>query len=388
MKFLEIARGAAPVPAHFSAAARTSVCRRPTNCEVATPARRRTNLKHKTIQSYHNSASLGSIGAGAPCAVRVNSCPRMRHSIAFRNKQLWTKASRALQSNRRSRLHFQRLGMSVAAQPEGLFVPELGDEQIVVLERLQQNALKTGSQRGMNVVAFGGGVAATLVLYLVHAVFEGRCVAVFVRLPGTTDEDWQRAQYLASFVGIEIWQLPAAEEATAGEEWDVPSPALRGALAAIRGMLAANRGMPAVVYDGMHADDLLDHDLPLNAQGSVAHVEGWEGSEDSGEAVGTSYAAVSEAADRDIDIQSASHALQGLPDARRVSLLTGMPEMAVRLVAEVAGMPNWDWVPIPEDAVLEDILGEEGQEQSAEEQPRLAEDAVMNLQPYGHHDTE
>lgn len=53
----------------------------------------------------------------------------------------------------------------------------------------------------MNVVAFGGGVAATLVLYLVHAVFEGRCVAVFVRLPGTTDEDWQRAQYLASFVG-------------------------------------------------------------------------------------------------------------------------------------------------------------------------------------------
>lgn len=64
--------------------------------------------------------------------------------------------------------------------------------------------LQTGSQRGTNVVAFGGGVASSLVLYVVHAVFEGRCVGVFVWLPGTTDDDWRRAQYLASFVGAPL----------------------------------------------------------------------------------------------------------------------------------------------------------------------------------------
>lgn len=138
MKFLDIARGAAPVTAHSCAAVQTSVCIRPTDYERATAARRRTNLQHRIIRSEHNSDRVRSTGAGALCAVRVNSCPCMGLSTAFRSEQLWTPASRAPRSKCRSRLHIQRLKTRVAAQPEGLFVPELGDEQIVVLERLQQ----------------------------------------------------------------------------------------------------------------------------------------------------------------------------------------------------------------------------------------------------------
>jgi PP-loop superfamily ATP-utilizing enzyme len=51
------------------------------------------------------------------------------------------------------------------------------------------------------VVAFGGGVASTLAAYLAHAVFESESVAVFVRLPGTTDEDVIRVECLAAFIG-------------------------------------------------------------------------------------------------------------------------------------------------------------------------------------------
>lgn len=114
-------------------------------------------------------------------------------------------------------------------------------------KHLLQTTLETGSQHGMNLVVFGGGFASTLVAFLVHSVFEvccllacvkqpsaccmmvwhvaqplqlctpiglevqwsrmphasqqERCAAVFVRLPGTTDADFSRAQYLASFLG-------------------------------------------------------------------------------------------------------------------------------------------------------------------------------------------
>lgn len=115
-----------------------------------------------------------------------------------------------------------------------------------------QTTLETGSQDGMNLVVFGGGFAATLAAFLVHSVFEvrywppvtcssrcshnceqnhleyhsaycaigyqighlqwvtlswtpcicqERCAAVFVWGPGTTDADFARAQYLASFLG-------------------------------------------------------------------------------------------------------------------------------------------------------------------------------------------
>ncbi len=59
--------------------------------------------------------------------------------------------------------------------------------------------------------------------------------------------------------GIELWQLPAAaaeEFSHSGQKGsDVASPALHAALAAIRTMLASSSGAPAVVFDGLHADD-------------------------------------------------------------------------------------------------------------------------------------
>lgn len=64
-----------------------------------------------------------------------------------------------------------------------------------------QNTLQTGTKEGLNVVAFGGGAASTLAAYLAHAVFEGKSVAVFVRLPGTKEEDVVRVKYLAAFIG-------------------------------------------------------------------------------------------------------------------------------------------------------------------------------------------
>lgn len=249
-------------------------------------------------------------------------------------------------SKQRSR-HARRLRAlstgSTSQQQVIVTVPQTADERLVLLERLQRNTSQTGTKGGLNVVAFGGGVASTLAAYLAHAVFESESVAVFVRLPGTTDEDVIRVECLAAFIGIDLWQLPAASQAPDSVpaddvEDDVPAGALSAALAAIRTMLQASNGPPSVVFDGLHAEDLPDLFRKQEDMGGS-----WEGSEDSGEAAAASYASVAEAADRDVDLIHSSE-LPGLPAARRVSLLAGLPEVAVRAVADLAGMPNWDWI--------------------------------------------
>lgn len=269
-------------------------------------------------------------GSGAYCAT-----PSSRGS-----REISGMARLASQQQSQQRRRGQCLQVCAAST---VTIPQTADERLVLLERLQRNTLQTGTKDGLNVVAFGGGAASTLAAYLAHAVFEGKSVAVFVRLPGTTEEDVVRVNYLASFIGIDLWQIPTAFQPLDGQagnevDDDVPSGALPAALAAIRGMLQASGGPPSVVFDGLHAEDLPNFSTQQDDMSAS-----WEGSEDSGEAAAASYASVSEAADRDVDLSQAAP-LPGLPAARRVSLLAGLPEIAVRAVADLAGMPNWDWV--------------------------------------------
>ena len=64
-----------------------------------------------------------------------------------------------------------------------------------------QDASQWGTEDGINLVAFGGGVASTLAAFLVHSVFEARSVAVFGVSRHTTEGQLQRARTLAECLG-------------------------------------------------------------------------------------------------------------------------------------------------------------------------------------------
>lgn len=52
--------------------------------------------------------------------------------------------------------------------------------QLIHRTCILQATLEAGSEDGMNLVAFGGGMAATLAAFLVHSVFEVRESGVLV----------------------------------------------------------------------------------------------------------------------------------------------------------------------------------------------------------------
>ena len=66
---------------------------------------------------------------------------------------------------------------------------------------LVQDTAQWGSEDGINLVAFGGGVASTVAAFLVHSVFEARSVAVFGVSRRTTEGQLQRARTLAECLG-------------------------------------------------------------------------------------------------------------------------------------------------------------------------------------------
>ena len=83
------------------------------------------------------------------------------------------------------------------------------------LRALRQDTAQWGTEDGINLVAFGGGVASTLAAFLVHSVFEARSVAVFGVGRRTTDGQLQRARTLAECLGASRIFLPASPLAAA-----------------------------------------------------------------------------------------------------------------------------------------------------------------------------
>ncbi len=67
-----------------------------------------------------------------------------------------------------------------------------------------QDTAQWGTEEGINLVAFGGGVASTLAAFLVHSVFEARCVGVFGVGQRTTEGQLQRARTLAECLGASL----------------------------------------------------------------------------------------------------------------------------------------------------------------------------------------
>ena len=64
-----------------------------------------------------------------------------------------------------------------------------------------QDTAQWGTEEGINLVAFGGGVASTLAAFLVHSVFEARCVGVFGVSRRTTEGQLHRTRTLAECLG-------------------------------------------------------------------------------------------------------------------------------------------------------------------------------------------
>lgn len=65
-----------------------------------------------------------------------------------------------------------------------------------------QDAAEWGAPEGLNLVAFGGGVASTLTAFLVHSVFEGNNAVVFgCSSSSSSAAQRERAQQLAECLG-------------------------------------------------------------------------------------------------------------------------------------------------------------------------------------------
>ncbi len=91
----------------------------------------------------------------------------------------------------------------VMAQSRGNTFADDAQRTLTIL-RVQQDTAQWGTEEGINLVAFGGGVASTLAAFLVHSVFEDRCAGVFGVGRRTTEGQLQRARTLAECLGASL----------------------------------------------------------------------------------------------------------------------------------------------------------------------------------------
>lgn len=123
-----------------------------------------------------------------------------------------------------------------------------------------------GAARGVNAVAFSGGVDSSLTAWLVHATFGERavaCLGISASLPAA-----QRAQAraVAAHIGIALEELPTSEGAepgyvaNAGRACFYCKTTLYGAVTSLMQGMAARFGGPGelALFNGTNQDDLSD----------------------------------------------------------------------------------------------------------------------------------
>lgn len=182
-----------------------------------------------------------------------------------------------------------------------------------MLEQLQAETAALGTQTGLNVVAFSGGVDSSLASYLVHSVFEDNSVAAIGCSAALAVEQRAQAQQIADYIGIELWEIPTEEGlvpeyvANEGTACFHCKTTLYSALnavgaAAVKHCQQVSAPAEIVLFNGTNADDLTDP-TRLGLVAAVNH--------------------------------------------RVASPLAALPKSVVREIAKLAGLPNWDWAAAP-----------------------------------------
>lgn len=193
-------------------------------------------------------------------------------------------------------------------------VPTSSGEALDLLHQLVEQTRAVGAPRGASVVAFSGGVDSSLTAYLVHAAFPGAaalaCIGRSAALPAV---QLRTARQVAAWIGIRLVEVDTAEGgieeyvANSGSSCYYCKSSLYATLRAVAVSASAAapgaaRPVEAVLFNGTNADDLKD---PTRL-GLLA-------------------------------------ALQ----MEVASPLAALPKAAVRAVARVAGLPNWDLAAAP-----------------------------------------